>query len=334
MTTTLYAGLLGIGSAVVVFFTSLLELIYNMAVDGIIQAQVFIGGLFLVFGVMLYNKATKNVWVVERGSTKWLLGILCVTLLVGPYFISGAYAASGSDVYLDYPVMDADIGSGGWYAQYVYWNTTGDKITTELTEACTANGTFGVGTLSATAQDLDEYTAIWISLSATFIWNLTAFDNTHDEYITAIGLRVTTDSGSHLYTLDFGSSDSTYTDLFWDDKLFTGADMSTATRMAIPTSVAAQIADLYPMIGASSLRLKIQEENAAEFVNGATPVFELWFYSNAYGDQFLEYLLLFGSFYVVLGLIATKTVKIPGSRRRRSRYRGRARRWRSRRRRR
>lgn len=308
MTTVYYASIVGIITTVVVFFTSILGTIYNMAVSGILQAQVFIGGLGLLYGVMLYNKAKKGYMFSEPSSRKWIIGILILTLLVAPYFISGAYANADRQYYLNTEICTANLGTGDWWADFYYYNTTGSLLGGGLTESVTENGTFTVGTLSATGQDLDAWAAIYIAFADTSIWNITGFDPENDEYITGIGLQVTTDSNSHTYYLDFGMTTTSYKTCFWDNKVFTGSDSSTPTRLDIGNT--AWVSDKLTLLASGDVVLKIQEWDADEFVNGATPTFMLELYSNTYPDQFLEYLLLFGAFFGILGVIGTSSVTV------------------------
>lgn len=328
MTTTFYAGLAGIASAVVLFFTSLLTMIYDMAVAGVLESQVFIGGMAFLYGVMFYNKATRGVWVMERGSHKWALAIFALTLLVAPYFIGSAYQNAEASVYLGTHLNDDNDGVNGWWADFYYLNTTGSLLGGGLTETIVSNGTFTVGTLSATAQDLDEWCAIYITFDSTSIWNISAFDRSNDEYVTGLGLRVTTDSGSHVYSLDFGSSVTGYKANIWDDKYFVGADVDDPTRMTIGYDSEDEVT----LLASGDIILKIQEPDADEFVNGATPEFEIVIYSNTYPTQFLEYQLLFGAFFALLGIIAMRSFSISRNPRRR-RYWRKYRRLRSRRRR-
>ncbi len=255
--------------------------------------------------------------------TRNVLVIFALTLVVGPYFIQGAYTTSDRTLYEETDVILANLGT--WYCQY--WNSSGLSVINAVDKSLVSNGTFTFD-INNTAQDLDLYADLQLYWGASTLWNVTAFLSSTTDRITQIGLRIGSTLEGQPLIYDLGFSATPHQWIIVDDGiLYTNDD--TLTYITISSTTLANIEKYEVDLAGKMIFLRVHEDNANQFVDAATIEVEMHFYSASNNDLMDQYLGIFGITFILMAIGMTRAYDMtPNRRRRGTRRRFRRRRYR------
>lgn len=219
------------------------------------------------------------------------------------------------------PYLDTHHGIDNHVTYFTYYNTTGNWVTSSsLTETALANDTWKV-TLASTAQDTSRSCLIEVAFSQASggIWNSSCFNPDNDEYVTAIGVRISADSeGKALsFTAGFGNSMSHPLHNLISDSSLLLTDDEAETVYYLPPSFYAAYEANEDTIESESVRFWFTELDADQFLNGEVITIEIAFYSGASMDVFYQWLVWLGllNFAVAIGM--TRAIDLTPNRRNR-----------------
>lgn len=311
ITTTNY--LLGAGaivSAIFTFYTGTLGVIWNLATTSY-QAFIFLVGFLFILSAPILNAFSRKKFLDVHGRN--LMLVLILVLLVEPYVIQGVYNPSELAVY-----GDADSTIADHVTKFNYYNgTTLENVWNSApTETAAGNGTWTVdwGLAATTTQDEDKAAFVTVYWSTTGTvsdtWNITAFLDSTDDYIVAVGFRIQTPTLGKAFTYNMGfQTDGDY----WKGTCYSSSSLLTMIYM---DSLDQEWFDEYlTLLADDHFALSFIESDADEFTDTNEIEIEVHFYTSMDMSRFDEYLLYCGFLNLLLGLAITKYWNPTGTRR-------------------
>lgn len=302
MTTVNYlAGFSAFVSAVIAFYTGTLFQIWNLMATNF-NAMVFMAGFLFILMAPILNAVSRRKFLDVHGKALALVMILC--LIVVPYVVQGQYDPSELSLYNNEDSVIADH-----VTKFNYYNgTTLENVwNSGPAETSVGNGTWTVdwALAATTTQDEDKrafVTVYWQdSSTASDTWNITAFLDSTDDYITAIGFRIQTDDLGSAFTYNMGfQTDGDY----WKGTCFSSA--SALTMIHLTASDQEWFDEYLTLLADDYFALSFIEEDADQFTVPMTIELEVHFYTSSDMAQFNEYMFFSGIGMLILGLAITK----------------------------